>query len=213
MVKRRISVAIISIMVSLATYAKDIHDFFVSEPNQIFNHLTTGTRLDMIDYYNSGAIVELENQIYGTSKLTKLTDNYISVKLSENLLTEVKMLPISKKDTILVVSQTIYAPTPDSKISIYDTQWQELELAKYFKTPTLADFIDAPRKGELSLEMIEPLFPFLMIEYKLNADNNNIEAILGAKSLLTTERYKKIEPILTDTLNYTLKGRKFKQIK
>lgn len=213
MVKRRISVVIISIMVSLATYAKDIHDFFISEPNQVFNLLTPSSRLDMVDYYNGGISVDMENQIYGKSKLVILTDDFLEVKLSESSITQVKILPISKRDTILVVNQIVYTPTPDSKLTIYNTKWEQLAVDKYLKLPTLTEFIDVPRKSEITMNEVEQLFPFTMIEYKLSAENNNLKAILGAKSSLTKERFEKIEPMLTDTLNYQLKGRKFKLAK
>lgn len=211
----RISVTlIITIMVSLATNAKDIHDFFVSEPNNVFNLLNSSTRLDMIDYYHSGSTPELQNQIGDKSQLMELTDNYIKVKLSESSTTEVKMIPISKRDTILVVAQTFYTPTPESKLTIYNTDWEELEIERYLKVSTLDDFITIPRnEGEFTMADAATIIPFTLIEYKLTADSNNLQAIFNPESYITTEGYEKIKPMLTDTLNYTLKGRKFKLAK
>ena len=66
--------------------AKTIRDLFASEPNNIFMLLSNRTRLDMLDYYDSGQKVAASNRLSGndtSSQLIDVTENSISLQLTD----------------------------------------------------------------------------------------------------------------------------------
>ena len=71
--------------------ARTIADLFGTEPGTIFPLLTGTNRLDMVDYYNSGQIVDMENNLMGESKLLELDSTYLKVKTSGSRVVEMCM--------------------------------------------------------------------------------------------------------------------------
>ena len=82
--------------------ARTIADLFAIEPGNIFPLLTRTNRLDMVDYYNSGQTVEIQNNLMGGSTLLELDSAYLKVKTSEGRTVEMRMRTV-KKDTVITV--------------------------------------------------------------------------------------------------------------
>ena len=123
--------------------AKTIRDLFASEPNNIFMLLSNRTRLDMLDYFDSGQKVAASNRLSGndtSSQLIDVTENSISLQLTDA--TRIDMLLYKQgNDSVVAVVRTALLPAPDSQIAFYDPNWNLLSKTKIFEEPALNDFI------------------------------------------------------------------------
>ena len=71
--------------------ARTIADLFATEPGQVFPLLTRTKRLDMVDYYNSGQVVSVQNNLEGDSRLLELDSAYLKVQTSDSRVVEMLM--------------------------------------------------------------------------------------------------------------------------
>ena len=64
--RRILSILILSMVLVPSTgFSRTIADLFALEPGTIFPLLTRTNRLDMVDYYNSGQMVAVNNNLAG----------------------------------------------------------------------------------------------------------------------------------------------------
>lgn len=108
--------------------ARTAADFFRQAPQSVLPLLALNSRLDMLDYYNSGMYTPVTNRVNGKSTLVELCDARVKVKLSENSSLELAVLP-QKKDTVIAVIETVKCPVADSGIRFYRaSDWTELDV-------------------------------------------------------------------------------------
>ena len=195
--------------------AKTIRDLFASEPDNIFLLLPNRTRLDMLDYYDSGQKVASSNRLSGddtTSQLIDVTQNSISLQLTDA--TRVDMLlyeTVQGKDSVVAVVKTALLPAPDSRIAFYDTNWKPLNKKQIFAEPTLNDFIVTGTNKE-ALETINDIVKFPIISYDVAATDaaTTITAHLNLEQFLSTDDWAKVKPYLHTSLTYRRQGRSSK---
>ncbi len=199
------------ILSGFAVQSRTIKDFFISEPNDIFIIVDKNTRLDLLDYYDGGRIVSTQNALGDDTQLIDISNDYLSIQLSESSTVEMQLIYPSRNDTVIVVNQIIYTPVPDSKLMFFDKNWEKLNNKNFIKEPTIESFINIPsssgKKEKDILEMIE----FPLISYSINPQKNTIVASNGLKEYLTTTEYNKIAPYLKNNIEFTLKGKKYIQ--
>ena len=68
-----------------------IADLFGTEPGVVFPLLTKTARLDMVDYYNSGQQVAIQNNLAGESRLLELDSAYLKLQASGSKVVEMRM--------------------------------------------------------------------------------------------------------------------------
>lgn len=105
--------------------ARTAADFFVSAPETAVPMLAHNTRLDMLDYFNHGLSTASENLVSGRSRLTANAPGRIEVQLTRDASLVIGLLK-QKSDTLLVLIETVHTPVPDSRITLYDKNWQPL---------------------------------------------------------------------------------------
>ena len=109
--KHLLSILCLSLaLLPLTGMARTISDFFASEPGNIFPLLTRTSRLDMVDYYNSGKTVAIANNLEGESSLLQLDSAYLKVQTSKNRVVEMRMRTAGK-DTVITVIETVMNDT------------------------------------------------------------------------------------------------------
>lgn len=186
-----------------------ISDFFIADVADIdfvFSTIDKSSRMDMVDYYNSGMKIEIDNSLGGKSKIEEMTPTYMKVKLSESATVEMQMEVAGKTDTLLFVIKTLKTPALDSSIKVFDRYWNEVDC---FKMPQVEDFIvgaSSKKKKEL-LSMVE--FPLIYLKF----NNGAIEAIPSLKDYMIKENYELLKPFLKDKLVYEWDGKQFKMSK
>ncbi|MDE6402975.1 MAG: DUF3256 family protein, partial [Muribaculaceae bacterium] len=97
---------------------------FISAPDDVIATVDSITRLDMLDYYDSGSSVASRNAFGGDTSVKSLNDVSITVALSKA--SEVTIVPLeghARGDSAILVINTLALPTPDSYAVTYDRQW------------------------------------------------------------------------------------------
>ncbi len=173
--------------------AQTAREFFLSAPVELVGYIDKSSRLDLLDYYDAGlgADRSVKTNRNVDARLLQFTDSTFTVKVGEVLTICGKILP-AKSDTVVAMIETLATPAPDSKLTIYNKEWQAL--SKAWTAP--ADKAWGKHEGT-----------FLLTEYTIEGDT----LILSDR---TGEWNKDLAP-QTKTLKYVWqpKSVKFKQLK
>lgn len=203
----RVALLLLAVASVAQSAASGIGDFFVSEPDSLFVVIDSATRMDMVDYYNSGKKIDADNRLNGKSRIEELSDSYMKLKLSDSAEIEMRM-EVSGSDTLIVVSKTLLSPAPDSDVMVFDRHWNRLETRSVIDLPGLDDFItgvSGKEKKEL-LSLVE--FPLIMVNF--DADGN-IVASVSLSDYMIKGNYDKLKPYLKQRIVYRWNGKKYKR--
>lgn len=192
--------------------ARTVADLFATEPGNIFPLLTRTNRLDMVDYYNSGQMVAVPNNLAGETRLLELDSAYLKVQTSNSRVVEMCMRKVGK-DTVITVIETVMTPVPDSYLSQWNVHWQRYTSDKLFKMPTIDDFIVKKMPSELRADLQDVMiFPLVQLTFT-GENRDTIEATHGLEQFLVPSEYKRFATYLIPTLRYRFNGLKIKPVK
>lgn len=198
--------------------AKTIRELFADEPDDIFILLPKSTRLDMLDYFDVGKMVKVENSLSSgkkVSRLLKVTDSSIDVAVTQSSQVSMTLLTSAKADSVIAVVQTYQVPYFDSQISFYDVDWNKLNTSKYFDAPTVKSFILPGTDKKIVNDILQSV-KFALISYSIEqADNGDVTltASLNLEGVMVKEDYDRIKDFLSKTIVYRLSNLKFKPTK
>ena len=211
--KRFLSILCLSLaLMPLTGTARTIADFFASEPGNIFPLLTRTNRLDMVDYYNSGQMVAIGNNLAGDSKLLELDSAYLKVQTSPSRMVEMLMRTVGK-DTVITVIETVMTPVPDSRLSQWNSHWQRYISNRLFAMPDIDDFIVGKMSKELRADLQDAMiFPLIRLSFT-GEKHDTIEATHGLEQFLAPGEYKRFASYLKPSLKYRFNGLKIKPAK
>lgn len=196
----------------LASSARTITDLFATEPGNIFPLLTSVNRLDMVDYYNSGQVVDIRNNLLGDSRLLEMDSTYLKVQTSASRVVEMRMRQVGK-DTVLTVIETVMTPVPDSRLTQWNSHWQRYTSEKLFAMPTIDDFIVGKMPRDLRADLQDAMiFPLIQLTFK-GGNHDVIEATHGLEPFLAPSEYKRFAQYLKPSISYRFNGLKIKPVK
>lgn len=199
-------------LLPLTGMARTISDFFASEPGNIFPLLTRTSRLDMVDYYNSGKTVAIANNLEGESSLLQLDSAYLKVQTSKNRIVEMRMRTAGK-DTVITVIETVMTPVPDSRLTQWNVHWQRFTSEKLFAMPGIDDFIIRKMPHDLRADLQDAMiFPLVQLTFK-GEGHDIIEATHGLEQFLAKEEYQRYSSYLKPSISYRFNGLKIKPVK
>lgn len=199
-------------MLPLTGTARTITDFFASEPGNIFPLLTRTNRLDLVDYYTSGQMVAVANNLEGEARLLEVADDYLKVQTSDCRQVEM-LMRMAGKDTVLTVIETVMTPVPDSRLTQWNVHWQRYTSDRLFTMPTIDDFIIGKMPRELRADLQDAMiFPLIRLSFK-GEGHDTIEATHGLDKFLVPDEYKRYAAYLKTSLNYRFNGLKIKSVK
>ena len=184
---------------------------FVSAPRSVIVAIDSLTRLDMIDYYNSGSTVASRNSLGGESSVTELSKDAITVATSRSSQVTIALLPSGKRDTVLMVINTLALPVADSFIEMYDRNWNRLSSSKY-EIPShnnLKMWLQPQSKGVTT--DIENHVPFISALYTYSDCVLRVTNTLSR--LLPREEYDEIKDYLKSEICYRWTGGKWTRVK
>lgn len=205
---KKILILMVMVIVALGAEARTVRDFFVDEPNRLFMLLPRTTRLDMLDYYDSGQLVTRSNNLGDGSQMIKVDGNFMHVRMSASKTVQMLLIP-DRKDSVIVVIETLETPVKDSHISFYDTQWRKL-VNKYFTMPGLDAFFKKEVDKKQRAELLDAI-PFPLVSLTMEGDDyTTIVARHGLKEFLVAEEYAPYEKAMVPSLTYTTKSRFWK---
>ena len=113
----------------LGMEGRTVRDFFASEPGELLTLVPKTVRLDMLDYYDSGTIVQANNNMGSGTQLDTVTDNFLRLRTSDVKTLEMRLMRW-KNDTIIAVVETVETPVKDSHITFYNKHWVRLKEIK-----------------------------------------------------------------------------------
>lgn len=189
-----------------------IADLFGTEPGVVFPLLTKTARLDMVDYYNNGQQVAIQNNLAGESRLLELDSAYLKLQASGSKVVEMRMRKVGK-DTVITVIETVMTPVPDSRLTQWNSHWQRYTSDRLFSMPSIDDFIIKKMPDELRLDLQDAMiFPLVQLTFK-GENHNVIEATHGLEQFLAPSEYKRFAPYLKPSITYRFNGLKIKRVK
>lgn len=183
---------------------------FAGAPRSVMPLIEPTTRLDMIDYFNAGSDRASRNMLYGNSRITSLTPEHIVIEATAASTVEIVTLPAGN-DTVIAVIHTVATPVPDSKVTLYNTGWEELS-AKSFTAPGMDQWMaaDAGRNGR---DEVEAMLPFMLVSCSYNPESREFVFTNRSAEFVSEEVYEPIKPLLRDNLTYIWDGRRLAQRK
>ncbi len=184
----------------IGMYAQDMKTLFIAMPDQYIPQLETAWRKDLVDLYESGKEARLQNTMTGYSQLSKLTPDYLLLKVTERSTVEMKMLPLVNNTHIIAMVTTIEGPVADSRIDFFSTEWQPLASSDLF-TPVSSEWFIKENIDKNSDEYKDALarLDIDLVQYQLSPDNQTLTATYTTPLYLTEPEQKKIMPFLKET--------------
>jgi hypothetical protein len=192
--------------------AQQAKQYFVSMPDTILPLLTEINRADCIDFLESNMRAIVTNRLDGKSEMTKLTDNYIEIKLSEQSSWQMKVLALNDSTQVICTIFTACAPACDSHIKFYTTQWESLSLADYIQTmPTLSDYLPQLNETDYDIQTLNAVkqADLLLIKMQLSADDNTLVCSFDTPQYMEKSAAQKLTPLLQKPIVYNWNSGKF----
>jgi hypothetical protein len=113
---------------SIAQQSTSMVSLFKEMPDSLFPYLSHNSRLDMVDFKEAGMKAEVTNSLDGTSELVFLSSDSLSLRLSESLRVEMKLMVGSsaEADSVVQVVRTYMVNENQSVriLDIYSTDWR-----------------------------------------------------------------------------------------
>ncbi|AWX06511.1 DUF3256 family protein [Prevotella intermedia] len=167
--------------------AQNMRQIWLEMPDSIVPYLNRSLRTELADYVTMGMKSEVMNALRDTTRIEKLTDDYILVKLSNATKLEIKSLDTS---TIAMV-QTWCGPLAESKLSLFSNNWEvkplNIDVSPMFVKP---DTMSQQRYSEL-LDMANDT----MNEMQLSVKDNSLTIKYSVPLLSSTDK-KEMQAIL-----------------
>lgn len=197
------------IALALGANARSAKDFFVSsDASQAIPMLSNNTRLDMVDYFESGLPHTSANDMGGEARITKIDPENVHFEITSETPCQLTMLT-AQSDTVLMVIETVMLPQADSHISFYDKNWNELH-RNAFTEPKLADWLTTA--GAAERDEVERWLPFMLWQADYNAGVLTLTNTLN-KYYVSPDDITNLEKWIRPQLTYTYRGKKFVQNK
>lgn len=209
---RRIAVAIAAAMVCVvgASAQTTAADAFKAAPRKVFPLLENDTKLDMLDYFNSGMSTPSTNVLKGKSRITAQTPQMLEISMTDASTYQLVVLP-AQSGSVVVLITTVATPAPDSKMTVYTSDWSDNVTARLFEKPQLRDWLTA--EGRKNFDEVEMTVPFLLISYRLDPSTGVLTMTNNTEQFMSEEMYDIVRPCLLASLSYRWNGKKFEKMK
>ena len=120
----------LSLLIPHYSAAQSLKEVFKQMPDSLMPYLTQNNRLDFIDFMDSNMKAEVSNLTGGTSEMTALTDDSLSIRMSEALRVDMLLLdldePVDSIRQVIVFVETFLADSVygESVCKTYSVDWQ-----------------------------------------------------------------------------------------
>ena len=180
--------------------AQNMAEVFVSMPDEYVPQLEDAWRKDLVDLYNSGENAQLKNNMNGTSRLVKLTKDYLLLESTERTTLELKLLPLVNNTFVICKIITVKAPVADSRIAFFSPDWKPLNASDLLEPVTARWFIrEDADKTSIAFQESTSRLDMDLFEYKLSPDDYTLTQIYTTPQYTDKETQKKLKPFLKDS--------------
>ena len=184
----------------LCVSAQSLREVWIEMPDSILSYLSKSQRTELADYVEMKAEPVVLNVFGDSVRIERMTNNYLLVKASEVTLLEIKLLD----NNTLALVQTWKAPAAESKLSLFDLQWQPKEaVVEYNENIVKPDTMTDEEFNDLKSLM----YPRLK-EYRLSPENNSLSVSWNYPLLSKKELKRMVDLLKPQVLNWT--GRDFR---
>jgi len=121
-------------------------DAFCRAPIDVVNYLPEYSRLDMVDYFDSGSSVASDSYLGNKIHITALDSMSLSYAVDDSVRVTIALLPTAS-DTLTMVIKELPAPVYDSTVSFYDNRWHRLAPFQ-LKPPSFSDWLKDKKRAE-----------------------------------------------------------------
>lgn len=135
--------ALMLIALSATAQAREIRSVWKSMPDSVVVAIDKVRRLEMLDLVDYKVKAEVSNRLGSHSVMDTITSNYLHIMVSKASELSMRLLPTADGDTLVCMVYTYKAPKPESKISFYSLDWQQLDASKYLPFASIADAADS----------------------------------------------------------------------
>lgn len=182
---------------------------FRDAPASVLPLLDRNTRLDMIDYFNSGSATASKNSMQGQSRITALSPASLSATLTGSSDCQLALLPM-RGDTAIVYIETVRLPASDSRVRVYDRNWKPLA-SKSFVQPSVADWLT--KEGEKNSTAVNALVPFMLSSAQYAPETQTLTLTNRLSDFLSPDIYGQVAPWLLPELTYRWDSSRFTRVK
>lgn len=182
-------------------------DFFTSAPQSVFPLLDRNTRLDMVDYFNSGMTTPSQNKLDGRSVITEMTPESVTVKMTDASAIQLVALK-GEKGTIIALINTVATPALDSSIKFFDSKWTPIKQSDCFAKPDWNEWLT--ESGRKNKDDVMMQVPFILASYRIDPSTFVLTLTNNLSRFLDKEIFDDITPYINLQLTYTWVGSKFK---
>lgn len=210
---KAIMIAVLAMVAIAGMQARTVGDIFVASTDDALNVIPQNDRAEILAYLReAGRVVPTETAYGEEATLLRATDNYLKVRMS--CASQIEMLMLThKRDTVVLVVQTVETPVLDSRIMAIDTKGNPLPLEKFFKEPQMKDFVRLPKGTKKKREDLLKSVRFPLISYTINDSAMILTARQNLKNFMSADDYAEIAPYLTDSLTFRAKGTRLKPVR
>ncbi|MCR4765295.1 MAG: DUF3256 family protein [Bacteroidaceae bacterium] len=208
---KRVLFIIISLLLTCIAQAQQVRESFINMPDTLSTLLTKVNREDFIDFLDSNMKAEVNNRLGGKSEMTKLTADFLEVKMSSESVFQLKVLTKADGSKLLCTISTVCGPACDSHILFYTTDWQPLDTRSLLPTlPTIDTFVHAlPKDASYSLQDARRQVDMLLMKAEMSPEDTALTFTFTTPDYMDPEAVKQIESYITTTVTLHWDGNKF----
>ena len=131
----RLAVITLCLALSLTVKAGEsitIRDAFRQMPDSLLPTLTQNNRLDFLDFHDAGMKAEVKNRLGGTSLMTVLTDDSLSLQVSPAMRVDILLLtlpePLDSVHQVIVVGESFLADSVygETMVHYFTIDWHPI---------------------------------------------------------------------------------------
>ena len=179
----------------LGVSAQSLREVWIEMPDSILPYLSKSQRTELADYVEMKAEPAVLSTFGDSVRIERMTNNYLLLKANEATRLEIKLLD----NNTLALVQTWMAPAAESKLSLFNLQWQPKEAVVAYK----ANIVKPDSMSDEDFTDLKTLMSPRLKEYRLSADNNSL-SVSWNYPLLSKKDVKRVTELLKpQVLNWT----------
>ena len=179
----------------LGVSAQSLREVWIEMPDSILPYLSKSQRTELADYVEMKAEPAVLSTFGDSVRIERMTNNYLLLKANEATRLEIKLLD----NNTLALVQTWMAPAAESKLRLFNLQWQPKEAVVAYKL----NIVKPDSMSDEDFADLKTLMSPRLKEYRLSADNNSL-SVSWNYPLLSKKDVKRVTELLKpQVLNWT----------
>ena len=169
-----------------------MRQWLVAMPDSVMPLLTKNNRMDFIDFYDAQMAAVVTNRMDGSSRMNRLTDDYVQIRYTGSTDVEMKLLPVNDSTDVLCMVTTVRDAVDDSRIAFFDTEWKPLSVESYLTEPRIEDFCSTEQSNSAAQAWSK--LDIFFRTYRLCAESTELQCVLTAMDYLSEEDREEVAP-------------------